>query len=307
MLGGVVSRGYSYASGGNSIGFEFGAANAILLFCTSAFLILSRLLGYPARQILLILFIIFLFPILAGSRADFLMQLGIFALVLLRSDVVRQGKQLKLPFLKLALTTASLFFVASYIAVWRHIGDFGLAFVQFIDSFTFITERSAGLVLSLETANQMAGHFYAVYAKTSFLGEAFLMGSSYFDFLLRTPPQFLGLPRPQDLAWQMDVAGQMMAQGGIFEVAEAYWNFWFFGAFFVPFVISFLMGSLLRKALICSESWLFAAISFETIMLMSPRAIWYQTFAYYRTATTLVVIYFLVKFAADFFFSKARR
>lgn len=95
----------------------------------------------------------------------------------------------------------------------------------------------------------------------------------------------------------MDVAGERMAQGGIFEVAEAYWNFWYFGAFFVPLVITYLMGSLLRHALRSPTAWFFAAISFITIMLMTPRGVWYQTFAYWRTVTVIVVLYLIIKLA----------
>ena len=141
----------------------------------------------------------------------------------------------------------------------------------------------------------MTGHFYAVFAKLTSLREPLLLGSSYFDFILRTPPAFLGLPRPEDLAWQMDVGGYRMAQGGIFEVAEAYWNFWYFGAFFIPLIISNLMAALLIKSLTSKRNWFFFGSGFVALLLMSPRGIWYQTFAYWRVFTVIVVVFLIVK------------
>lgn len=198
--GGLVGTEKKYASGGNDLGVEFGAFNGILFFCTSAFLVASRLLKYPPRQTLVILLILYIFPILTGSRADFLMQIALIVFVLLRVDSQRLGQQPRIPLLKIVFGVITLFFLAQYIGVWRHVGDFGLAFQVFWDSWSLFSERSSGVVLSLSTGNQMAGHFYAVHAKSSYLSEPFLLGSSYFDFLLRTPPGFLGLPRPQDLA-----------------------------------------------------------------------------------------------------------
>jgi len=234
-------------------------------------------------------------PILTGSRADFLMQGAIFGFVVFSIYWFRNNaRYARYPLFLIIFGVALLYFLSQFVGVWRHVGDLSVALTIFGESFSFLSDRSAGTVLSLSTGNQMAGHFYAVYAKLESLGEPYLLGSSYFDFILRTPPGFLGLPRPEDLAWQMEVAGESMAQGGIFEVAEAYWNFWFFGAFFVPLIITRLLAWFLVGALTSRRHWFFFASSYVSLMLMSPRGIWYQTFAYWRVFTVIAVIYLAV-------------
>jgi hypothetical protein len=189
-----------------------------------------------------------------------------------------------------------LYMISQFIGIWRHIGSIERALIFFNESFSIFSERSAGTVLSLSTGNQMAGHFYAIYAKLNVLSEPFLLGSNYFDFLLRTPPGFLGLARPEALAWQMDVAGYRMAQGGIFEVAEAYWSFWYFGAFFVPLIITWSITWFLKQGLVRQRNWFFFSCGYCALMLMSPRGIWYQTFAYWRVFTVLIVMYLAIFF-----------
>lgn len=52
----------------------------------------------------------------------------------------------------------------------------------------------------------------------------FIYGVSYFDFLLRTPPEFIYPDRPQDYAAMFADYG-LSSGGGFFELAEAYLNF----------------------------------------------------------------------------------
>jgi hypothetical protein len=295
--GGVVSATHRYASGSNDLGFHFGAFNAFFFFFTAAFLLASRFGRANIKATLVIVMVLYALPILTGSRADFLMQMAIFAFVgksfLFENQDCRETRY---PIFLFLMGAAALFFLSNFIGLWRNVGHFGQAAELFISSFSLFTERSAGMVLSLSTGNQMAGHFYAVFAKVHVYAEPYLWGSSYFDFLLRTPPGFLGLERPEDLAWQMDVKGEIMAQGGIFEVAEAYWNFWYVGAFFIPFLITCIMAWFLKKSYLSKRNWFFFATSYVTLMLMSPRGIWYQTFAYWRVLTVLASIYLVVWF-----------
>ena len=120
-----------------------------------------------------------------------------------------------------------------------------------------------------------------------------LYGQSYFDYIMRTPPAFLGTDRPEDLALQMDVYGIMMAQGGIFEVAEAYWNFGLVGAFIVPFILTKFLAFLLEGGLKGTSNSFFYYVTFLSFSLMMPRGIWYQTFASWRLITICIIFTFI--------------
>lgn len=299
--GGFISSSKHYAQDQVSLPFEFGAFNAVFFVCTSVFFLASHVLGFRPIYTLSILILLYLAPILTGSRADYLPQIAIILFVSIYMNCPKQSATPSIPRFLPAVGILGLYIAGLFIGQWRHVGDFRSALADFIGYWSPIQERSAGLVLSLSTGNQVAGHFYAVYGKTHYLGEPFLVGSSYFDFLWRTPPAFLGLPRPTDLAWEMSVLDEQMAQGGIFEVAEAYWNFGYLGAFFVPMLLTFLMSNLLKIALRSAHHGFFLSASYFTIMLMFPRGIWYQTFAYWRTATVILVLYILTRVAAIFF------
>jgi hypothetical protein len=114
------------------------------------------------------------------------------------------------------------------------------------------------------------------------------LGKSYFDYLLRTPPEFLYPDRPQDLAWMFPSFGYA-AIGGMFELAEAFYNFGLIGCLVVPFIVSFVIGRSYMKAMKGGLLWLFILAS---ILAATFRGAWYQTFAYYKTIVTGVVLYF---------------
>ena len=109
-------------------------------------------------------------------------------------------------------------------------------------SFNIIKDNQAGEVFQLYTANQIIGTFYAVSHNIKVGEFEHLNGQSYIDWLKRIPPGFLGIDRPEELASQMKIGEQVMAQGGIYELSEAYWNFGIIGTFIIPFLVSFLIG-----------------------------------------------------------------
>jgi len=295
MFGGAVTDSRSYATETNSIGFEFNAANSFIFVLTGLYLTTARVIGTDLGKAVFIVSPAYVLPILAGSRADFLMQFTILLYVYYSYRDAFAGRSGRYPLLQLTFGALLLYFIASYIAIWRHVGNFSVALGELLSTSLFIVERDAGKILSLETANQMAGHFYVVYSKIELIKEPFLYGKSYLDFLFRTTPAFLGLQRPADLAWAMFVVeGETMAQGGVYEVAEAYWNFWYFGVLVVPMIISYTLGWFLKKALTSPKLWIFFASGFFGLGLMAPRAIWYQTFAYWRLLTVVVLLYLLM-------------
>ena len=126
-------------------------------------------------------------------------------------------------------------------------------------------------------------------------------GKSYFDYLLRTPPEFLYPGRPQDLAWMFQAHGYI-AIGGMFELAEAFFNFGLIGCLVVPFIISFVIGTAYRKSLNGHFLWLFVLAS---ILAETFRGAWYQSFAYYKGAVTGVILYMGFMFVANLY-SKRR-
>jgi hypothetical protein len=66
-------------------------------------------------------------------------------------------------------------------------------------------------------------------------------GQSYWEWILRIPPEVLYPNRPVDYAWMFQEYG-LLAGGGFFELAEVYMNFGLIGALIIPGIISFLMA-----------------------------------------------------------------
>ena len=117
----------------------------------------------------------------------------------------------------------------------------------------------------------------------------YMYGKSYWEFILRTPPAFIYPNRPRDYAWMFGDYG-LQAGGGIYPLAEAYMNFGVFGALFVPAVISYLIsrcyyGALLKQNMLSY----FLFFSFAAMFL---RGTWYQTFAFYKTGLTSLILLF---------------
>jgi len=116
----------------------------------------------------------------------------------------------------------------------------------------------------------------------------FKFGSTYFDYLLRSPPEFIYPGRPPDLSGMFDDYGYGAA-GGFFELAEAYLNFGTFGCLLIPFCISFFIATCYRKALLGRFFWFFLLIALLSVFF---RGAWYQSFAFYKSCLSGIVLYF---------------
>lgn len=290
--GGFVGAGKTYAQGRNDLGADFGILNIIVFYFTAVYFLTKRTYGDYTLKSAIVMLLPYVLAILSGNRADYLMQSAILAFG--SFVILRNKNKFHINFFKLGLAGFSLFLTSMFIGVWRDIGSFDEALNKFMNSSIFIEERMGISVLALSTGNQMLSGFYAVYSKLNLLNENYLYGISYLDFILRTPPAFLGIDRPEDLASQMEVAGELMQQGGIYELTEAFWNFGLVGVFLVPYVITKLFASVLKQSITTKINQIFWMASFLTIGLLAPRAIWYQTFAYWRAFTFLVVIFSIV-------------
>ena len=164
------------------------------------------------------------------------------------------------------------------------------------NGFRSLTEgSSSGILFYQGTINDIATTFSGIIMLLQNKVIDFYYGSSYFDYILRTPPQFLYPDRPKDLAW-LFVDNGYSSGGGFFELAEAYLNFGVIGAFIVPFIISFLFGYA-YKSFYYNRYSLIHSILLFSLLASFMRSILYQSFALYKSAITgfiIIGIYYIV-------------
>ena len=301
QIGGIISAGKAYAvngSNGRELGFDFGAFN-IFQELGISLLVLTTLTFINGRlKIFIVILISLIMGMLAGSRADYLPPLLIISIYFLAlrnqtSDlrVVDENKMLAKRVFLILLFGIFGFFMASGIAVWRASPELSI-----IDVASDIAQKGPELLLndsyghsmiSIETGNMAIGGMYGLIENTHRNG--FLLGETYFDYLLRSPPAFFGTNRPEDLAFRTGIGDVVMSQGGTFEPAEAYANFGLPGCFFVSFLLSYVMGVLLKNA--NKHGSIFFACFYLVYGLMGFREVWYQTFAYFRLGTIFLILY----------------
>ena len=124
-----------------------------------------------------------------------------------------------------------------------------------------------------------------------------LWGRSYFEYIPRTPPEFLYPDRPSDYSSIFDNYGYA-AVGGFFELAEAYLNFGVFGCFIVPLLISFSLSKIYQNSF---NGGLFWFLMLSAVLSVFFRGAWYQSFAFYKSLFTGLVIYALVVLVVSLF------
>lgn len=302
QAGGPLSANRTYGSGGEGIGlgFEFGVANIFQQLGVSCLLLLAAVFRRNRLKLYLLIVSSLLMGVMVGSRADYLppwmiVSLFFLTMYLNRDSVsnIRAGgiwsraKKLIL----FGLMGAIVFVAASGVAIWRSAPSLSIVAIasELFDRGPelLVSETYGHRMLYIETGNMMIGGMYGLIENAERNG--FLMGRGYADYLLRSPPAFLGLDRPLDLAWNTGVGDTVMSQGGVFEPAEAYTNFGWPGCFVVSFLLSYFMASLLKvsnnKGSILFLCW------YLVYGLMGLRSIWYQTFAYFRLGTIFVLLY----------------
>ena len=298
--GGAVGFGAVYGENTRDVGFTFGVFN-IFHFIGISLLIFAGILRDKIRPMFLWLSIGSLtLGLASGSRADYLPQL--FIIVMLFYNKKISTMLLRQQYTKVLrwLIYAVLFLVVGYvlaffIAFWRS-GLNPLAVISQMfsaDQGLFINEVFGHKMLYLETGNMMLGGLYAAIVNVRENITGLLLGESYLNYFLNSPPAFLGLPRELGLEWYTDVLGIPMSLGGIFEVAEAYWNFGLVGCLAVPFLLSWFFSWLLQKGLRTNNYFLLTW--YLVFGFMSFRAVWYQTFSYFRIMTIMLLIYLAAK------------
>jgi hypothetical protein len=154
--------------------------------------------------------------------------------------------------------------------------------------------RPDGIMLFQGTINDIATTFSGTIYLLKERHVEFLLGKGYFDYILRTPPEFLFPDRPKSLAFIFRDAGFTMG-GGFFELAEAYMNFGIFGVVFMPFIISVLISYALKKFFSDRYS-LKSSILLFAIMACLIRGFLYQSFVMYKSIVTAVIILLILSF-----------
>lgn len=294
----ILTAGYvSDEQGGAGIAFgSAGVLGAVGIFS----LFVAGIKGYIKNWKIVFFIACFIFIIysqlLMGVRQDAMSVL--FGLLILYGVVNRRGIGLKLSYIPI-LVVAYIFFEAWGVA--RTALAAGVPITSIVtEAFTSIGATDA---IRMGTTSPIATTFSNTVwlIQNNIINYSF--GQSYWEWILRTPPEALYPSRPIDYAWMFQQYG-LLAGGGFFELAEVYMNFGLAGALVIPGLVSFLLAKSYYFALI-RQTMLsyFMLFSFLSVFL---RGTWYQTFAFYRAFLVCTLLYFLIVAVRGFLVSLKR-
>jgi hypothetical protein len=278
----VLSAGYGDERGGKGLPFgSVGILGSMGLFA----LFVAGMKGHVRHWQwvfvpVAILFIVYS-QLLMGVRQDAMSTL--FGLVILYG--VAKGRELSLRLSYVPLIAVAYVFFEVW-GVAREALAGGVPISSLI-TLTFMAVDS-GDAVKLGTISPIA----LTFANTVYMLDHGMIqhsyGRSYWEWLLRIPPQVLYPDRPKDYALMFENHG-LMSGGGFFELAEVYMNFGLLGALVIPGVISYILARVfyftLRRQSMLSYFVLFA---FLAVFL---RGTWYQTFAFFRAEMVCLIAY----------------
>lgn len=257
------------------------------------FLVLISYLKVPSVSKLVVVFMVAAFAfvyaqILKGARQDVMsVMFGFFILYNLASK-----RQARVTW-QLSIAAIPILFIFD---VWGAIrGElYSSTIADQLEQYSFFSSEMSG-IYHAGTISPVASTF----ANTLFMVQEGIIdlkyGMTYFEYILRSPPEFLYPDRPKDYAWIFADYG-FTSGGGFFEIGEAYLNFGVLGAFVAPFILSFIIGVAYNKAFFQqSLTGYFFLFSFLAIWL---RGSWYQTFAFYKAFLTAFILYFFISLFA---------
>lgn len=142
-------------------------------------------------------------------------------------------------------------------------------------------------VVSFGTISPIVSTFAnTLYALKTGIGEH-IWGRGYWEYILRTPPEFLYPNRPADYAW-IFLDWKLSAGGGFFELAEAYYNFGIVGVIVVPMGISFVIARVFSRYV--REAGMLNSFLLFGILSVFLRGALYQTFAFYKAIIAGLVL-----------------
>lgn len=281
----VISAGYGEGAGGEGLTFgAVGVLGAVGMFS----LFVAGLKGYfpfwkPVFFALCVLFLIWS-QLLMGLRQDAMSV--IFGFVVIYSLVKQHEIAFKLSYLPIAVVFY-IFFESWGIA--RTLIAEGYSITSIIELTFSQIQIGAVDAVSLGTISPIATTF----SNTVFLIDTgkleYTFGRSYWEWILRIPPEVIYPDRPVDYSWMFESFG-LSAGGGFFELAEVYMNFGIIGALFIPGIISFIIAKsyffVLTRQTMLSYFLLFGFLS------VFLRGTWYQTFAFVRAFQVCILLYF---------------
>jgi hypothetical protein len=225
--------------------------------------------------------------LIRGGRLEFLA--GLLALFVCIPAAAGKGKKVSFYFYVLLILFAMI------MEFWGHLratlssdeAETMIAgYVRMFESGTFFVGTISGI------ASSFANIVHMIDSKVI----GFQLGVPYLEYFLRTPPQFLYPDRPADLSAIFDEYGYISI-GGFFEIGEAYINFGLVGVFFIPMLISCAMAYVYKRAM---EGSLFFYLQLAALISVFMRGAWYQSFAYYKSIFTAIVIYVVTLLVCKF-------
>lgn len=256
----------------------------IILFYYKYHFYFTNNIGLRYVIILSALYLLLYVYILHGVRMDFLNAvIGLFVLMTIYRD--------KLPKLKFSYVFLGviLFIVIQFVGHVR-------SRTMEVDLINILSEIVNSLYISKHnvyfyqgTINDIINTFSTLIYIIELRIVDYIHGKSYFEYILRTPPEFIYPDRPEDLAWIFTKFGYSSG-GGFFELAEAYYNFGIIGVIIMPFLISFYIG-ISYKYFLNNKFSLLYSLPFFTILAVFLRGILYQTFAFYKGFITGIVLF----------------
>ena len=275
----------------------------ILLFYKSTTIYNIKNKKYLYLIIFFFFYIFFFAEFFRGVRMDALN--GIFGFVILY--LLYNERSLKVTW-KLFFLGVVLFVMLQIMGMLRSTLNY-LTFDEIItvikNGFAAIAEGSkSGILFYQGTINDIAATFSGTIYMLQEHIVHYYYGSSYFDYILRTPPHFLYPDRPKALAW-IFVNNGLTSGGGFFELAEAYLNFGVIGVFIIPFIISFLLGYA-YKLFINNKYSIFYSILLFSFLSGFMRGILYQSFSFYKAIVTGFIVYVILYFIMGVLRTKKR-
>jgi len=299
----IVSGGSLLSTGGYNlgtrVGVKFAAFGIFHIFFMSLVLIVITLKKRQYKINFMYLIFTFIFGILAGSRADYMLPILFLIIIMIDGNIFNK---FYINSRKIIFTRLSKIFLLSFVGLfgalafgfWRHHIDFSFIYllseyISNIPSALFI-EINGYTIFWVETINIVIKSFYNViyHISEGYGGHAY--GLDYLYFIPRALPSII---RPEYLD---SLIFEGMKVDFLFETAEAYFNFGFIGCFVVPFFISLFYIWLLKMAK--NNISIFYMSWYILNGFMMVRIIWYQNNVLIRIATvmfTLYIVFYLLR------------
>lgn len=150
----------------------------------------------------------------------------------------------------------------------------------------FLLDHQGVRYLHLPTLADVAATFYQVVGLVQDGHLSLQLGQTYLNYLPRTLPAFLHPARPAEFSIA-GIQGQATT-GSLFELAEAYANFGWAGAFIVPACIGFILALVSRYAEVRPGFASFLAYGIAASLLL--RGTWYQNFSFYKATVAWLAV-----------------